>query len=99
MMVLARRRRTPLTGSTRQLEQRQRNTCALMPSLHRLVPVLLAVFAVVLAGHGQSDPAESKVGTEGKPQYGAYGFDTEGMDRSIKPGDDFFGYANGNWVK
>lgn len=27
--------------------------------------------------------------------YGAWGFDTAGMDTSIKPGDDFFLYANG----
>jgi hypothetical protein len=27
------------------------------------------------------------------------GIDLSGMDRSIKPGDDFFGYANGTWFK
>src|SRR4051812_45804292 len=32
-----------------------------------------------------------------KPQYGAFGFDTVGMDANIAPGDDFFGYANGTW--
>jgi len=32
-----------------------------------------------------------------KPQYGAFGFDTAGMEASIAPGDDFFGYANGTW--
>lgn len=26
-----------------------------------------------------------------------HGLDTAGMDRSIKPGDDFFAYANGTW--
>ena len=35
----------------------------------------------------------------GAPRYGAYGIDTAGMDRSVKPGDDFFSYANGAWVK
>jgi len=34
-----------------------------------------------------------------KPQYGAFGFDSAGMDRSVAAGDDFFGYANGSWVK
>jgi putative endopeptidase len=34
-----------------------------------------------------------------KPQYGAFGFESSGMDRSLTPGDDFFGYANGTWVK
>ncbi|WP_374576215.1 M13 family metallopeptidase [Phenylobacterium sp.] len=34
-----------------------------------------------------------------KPQYGAFGFDAAGMDASVKPGDDFFEYADGGWVK
>jgi len=34
-----------------------------------------------------------------KPQYGAFGFDAAGMDRSVTPGNDFFDYANGTWVK
>jgi putative endopeptidase len=33
------------------------------------------------------------------PQYGSYGFDTKGMDTTVNPGDDFFGFANGNWDK
>jgi putative endopeptidase len=27
------------------------------------------------------------------------GIDVAGMDKSVKPGDDFFGYANGGWMK
>src|ERR1700704_5206045 len=34
----------------------------------------------------------------GKPQYGTWGFDTEGADLKAKPGDDFFRYANGAWL-
>jgi len=26
-------------------------------------------------------------------------FDKTGMDTTVKPGDDFFSYANGNWIK
>jgi len=37
--------------------------------------------------------------TSGAPLYGAWGFDTSGMDRSVRPGDDFFTYANGAWAK
>ena len=33
------------------------------------------------------------------PTYGRFGFDTAGMDRAVKPGDDFYGYANGTWQK
>jgi endothelin-converting enzyme/putative endopeptidase len=34
-----------------------------------------------------------------KPVYGAWGFDATGMDRAVKPGDDFWSYANGAWDK
>ncbi|HVP59743.1 MAG TPA: M13 family metallopeptidase [Myxococcaceae bacterium] len=30
---------------------------------------------------------------------GTHGIDVAGMDRSVAPGDDFFLYANGTWVK
>jgi len=30
--------------------------------------------------------------------YGKWGIDTAGMDTSVKPGDDFFKYANGKWA-
>jgi endothelin-converting enzyme/putative endopeptidase len=32
-----------------------------------------------------------------KPQYGSWGFDYTGMDKAVKPGDDFWAYANGAW--
>ncbi|HVF70857.1 MAG TPA: M13 family metallopeptidase [Chthoniobacterales bacterium] len=35
---------------------------------------------------------------EAKPQYGAWGFDSEGADLKARPGDDFFRYANGAWL-
>src|SRR2546423_12056281 len=34
----------------------------------------------------------------GKPQYGSWGFDSAGQDTAVKPGDDFFRYANGHWL-
>ena len=34
-----------------------------------------------------------------KPELGTFGFDTEGMDRSVQPGNDWFGYANGAWAR
>ena len=42
-----------------------------------------------LAAHGQG-PAQ-------QPVFGTWGFDLAGMDRSVKPGDDFFRFANGAW--
>ncbi|MFL6603665.1 MAG: M13 family metallopeptidase, partial [Steroidobacteraceae bacterium] len=38
-------------------------------------------------------------GQGGKPQYGPWGFDLNGMDRSVRPGDDFFRYSGGTWMK
>src|ERR1700744_5363798 len=35
----------------------------------------------------------------GKAEFGAWGFDTTGMNKTVKPGDDFFEYANGTWSK
>jgi putative endopeptidase len=42
--------------------------------------------------------SDSGAETEGKPQYGAWGFDSSGADLKAKPGDDFFRYANGAWL-
>src|SRR5262245_51153387 len=52
---------------------------------------LLALLSVLLAPVGRADAAA-------KPMYGNYGFDAAGGDRSVKPGDDFFRYANGRWI-
>jgi putative endopeptidase len=32
-----------------------------------------------------------------KPVYGDWGYDASAMDRSVKPGDDFFAFVNGTW--
>ncbi|GAA4014300.1 M13 family metallopeptidase [Sphingomonas swuensis] len=34
-----------------------------------------------------------------KPQLGTFGFDSQGMDSSMLPGDNFYTYANGTWAK
>jgi len=34
-----------------------------------------------------------------KPQIGKWGFDLGGIDRSVKPGDDFFRFGGGTWLK
>ncbi len=35
----------------------------------------------------------------GKAHLGKWGVDLSAMDRSIQPGDDFFNYVNGGWLK
>jgi putative endopeptidase len=32
-------------------------------------------------------------------RYGSWGFDLQGMDKTVKPGDDWFRYVNGTWAK
>jgi putative endopeptidase len=34
-----------------------------------------------------------------RPAVGLWGFDEAGMDKSVKPGDDFVAYANGKYLK
>ena len=37
--------------------------------------------------------------TTATPHFGSWGFDLSGRDTGVKPGDDFYQYANGDWVK
>ena len=55
-----------------------------------MAPVGRPVTPVTAAAEAPSAP---------KPQYGTYGFDTAGMDRSVAPGDNFYQFANGTWAK
>ncbi|HTK28437.1 MAG TPA: M13 family metallopeptidase [Vicinamibacterales bacterium] len=50
---------------------------------------LLAIAGILLlAAHGATQAPAA-----------AHGVDVAGMDRSIKPGDDFFRFANGTWIR
>lgn len=51
-------------------------------------PILAA--ALLFAATGLSAAA---------PRYGSWGVDTADMDKSVKPGDDFFDYVEGTWLK
>ncbi|MEG3165603.1 M13 family metallopeptidase [Sphingomonas sp. PB2P19] len=57
---------------------------------------LLAATAIVgvTAATSQSSTAKST-----GAQYGTFGFDEKGMDRTVQPGDNFYLYANGTWAK
>jgi len=61
-----------------------------------------AVAALALSASGilaQTRSADaSGTASLASPKYGSWGFDVTGMDLSVKPGDDFFRYANGKWA-
>jgi putative endopeptidase len=47
--------------------------------------------ALGLSGAAASEDA-------GRPLYGDSGFDMAAMNRTVRPGDDFFDYVNGTWI-
>src|SRR5207247_482718 len=51
---------------------------------------LLSLFTIAAQGADAPSTAAKR--------YGTWGVDLEGMDRSVKPGDDFFRYVNGKWA-
>ena len=55
-------------------------------------------FILLASSAAQSQEAlrESK---PGRPSIGAWGVDLAQMDRSVSPGDNFFQYVNGAWLK
>ncbi len=59
------------------------------------IPALLCAFlaASPLASRSQDMPK----GDAAKPE--THGIAVANMDRSVKPGDDFYDYANGDWIK
>ncbi|MEQ1866990.1 MAG: M13 family metallopeptidase [Micropepsaceae bacterium] len=59
--------------------------------------VLLGATAAVAAGC-QSLGSQPHLPTA-KPVIGAWGFDPAAMDRSVSPGDDFFRFTGGTWMK
>ena len=47
----------------------------------------------------QGEAPQGSAGGVDAVRMGSWGIDTAGMDKSAKPGDDFFAYVNGNWAK
>jgi len=57
--------------------------------------------ALVLAGGLWCAPgmASAQAGAPAtQPQYGTFGLDTDGEDKTARPGDGFFRFANGTWI-
>src|SRR5258705_2732303 len=60
---------------------------------HAVAPVATA------PAPGEAGMVEPFAAPAPKPQYGSFGFDTAGMESSVAPGDDFYQYSNGTWLK
>ena len=62
--------------------------------------VLAASSVMLLPGCSNQAPAPAAkaTATASTPALGTFGIDTSNMDKAVKPGDDFFRYANGHWL-
>lgn len=79
-----------------------------------LSPVLLLSLLLAACGAEDTAPAETGAGTapesvpesapalstatEPTPELGSFGIDLDNQDASVRPGDDFFRFANGLWL-
>jgi len=61
-------------------------------------PKRLAALASALILASLCLPGAAVTQAQAAPMMGSR-FDATGMDRSVKPGNDFYGYANGGWMK
>ncbi|MGH8055536.1 MAG: M13 family metallopeptidase [Stenotrophomonas sp.] len=75
-------------------------------ALQRSLLMLAIGAALSLSGCNKDAPAAADKTTQApattataKAQLGSFGFDAAGMDRSVAAGDNFFDFANGEWVK
>ncbi len=59
----------------------------------------LMLAAVPATAKEKAATAPAAAPSAAKPEIGDFGFDLGGMDKSVQPGDDFYGYANGTWAK
>src|SRR5262249_45445400 len=59
---------------------------------------LIALFLFSTVIFTADTPKTTAAASTATPHYGTWGVDLEGMDRTVKPGDDFFKYVNGKWA-
>ncbi len=64
--------------------------------MNRALP--LAASLMALSACSSNAPAPAASAAEPRPALGSFGVDTANMDTGVKPGDDFFRYANGKWL-
>lgn len=67
-----------------------------MPSMSRRT-FAASPFALLLASCASAPTATSAAA--GRPQLGSFGVDLSARDLSVDPGDDFFRYCSGTWMR
>ena len=71
-----------------------------MISLRKLaVAASVSLSAIAAALPASAHAADEAAAAKDGPELGTFGFDESGMDRSTKPGDNFYIFANGEWLK
>ena len=70
-----------------------------MTSKKLVLAGLLGAVALSGAAIAQQKSGILAAPAQAAPAQAAIGFDPANMDRSVKPGDDFYAYANGTWMK
>lgn len=67
----------------------------------RVLTLIAATGVTLFACSRNTPPAPTSTPppAPAKAVIGAWGFDTAGMDTTVKPGDDFYHFVNGNWLK
>ncbi len=68
-----------------------------------LLPALVTVFLVACGAEEtpaveEAAPAPEPEAAAPTPELGSFGIDLSNQDASVRPGDDFFRYANGRWL-
>jgi putative endopeptidase len=65
-----------------------------------LIPQRLLAAAILFSAFAaQAQDFTLRESKPGRPTIGAWGVDLALMDKSVAPGDDFFRYVNGGWLK
>src|SRR4051794_29125515 len=59
---------------------------------------VIALFLSTTVARAADDAKAATPASTTAQRYGTWGVDLDGMDRSVKPGDDFFKYVNGKWA-
>jgi putative endopeptidase len=67
----------------------------------KTAPRALSIFSLaILLGCSHGPPPTTRTATKGaETSTKKTKLDIDGLDRSVAPGDDFFGFANGAWIK